>query len=1160
MRKKLLLSPVALLLVLALGGEASGQEPPPPSHIVLWSSRGPVAVERTLDVAVAHRHPEQLLRELVQGPTDQERAQGLRTAIPGGTNLAGVIDLSDGTVVVRLQMPLEALQDLGHDSFEIIANQIAYTLTPIEWRDLRIEVQDPDTGDFIPLASFLPDISVPPKGAASTGADAPIAPAYTGQPPAPGQGQPQGALSGKTVYVSAGHGWESNRYVQGWRTQRPPYPNLPYVGPIIEDHNNAEAVNQYFLHYLWNAGAMVWPVRERNLNGTEVLIDNDGAGPDAAYGETGIWTTGAAGMGYAGASYRWASTVAGGPTATATWRASLPADGRYAVYVWYRPGTNRTPDARYIIHHAGGDTTVTIDQRVHGNTWHYLGTYGFVSGEEARVTLTNQSSAPGQAVIADAVRFGGGTFDDLSGIATGATYPPNEPWWEIAAYYHTQKMGMPAIPVTEELADITTRPIYARWEHVGTGDDAVYVSWHTNGHSGYQWDYSGTVSYIYNGEAKPTTPGSDILQRTVHDEIVQDIRVGWDSGWADLGKRSWVHGEVRELWEPNLDPTERQIPGALFEIAYHDHPSDTDALKEPTFNMLVARAMYQGIVKYFEQRDGLNLTLLPEPPTHLTVRNIGDGSVRVSWQPSPTDALDLVGDAATGYLVYTSDNGVGWSDGVLVPGATSTILTDLPADQVVYVRVTAVNAGGESFPTETLAARVGDPAEILLVNGFDRLNSSMLVDEVDPVEGYNKRMLLDRMNRYDYVIQHAEAIPHPFDSTSNEAVQAGTVSLGDYAIVDWILGEESYEDETLNGTEQARLRDFLDGDGALFISGSEIGWDLDHLGSWGDRDFYHRYLKADYAGDDAETHRVAPAPGSIFSGLGTFHFDAPGMYDADYPDQLGTSHGSTAALNYQGGYGGTAAIQFAAGCRRVVTFGFPFETIRSGARSSVMERVLDFLDECIQTPPETMIDSPEDDSAHRTVPPFSGTAEDYGQGLQVVKVLIEDDDGDRYWSGSSWQPERIWLPAEGTSTWSYALPSLLDGRYELRARAHATDGTPDPSPAEVDITMDTVVPAATSGLITPTGGITITAVSVELVWQPVTPDGGTDLGYRVALDGHVYTTTQSSYMIPAIRSGPHQWGVQIFDLAGNRSAWVDDVFSVRQYHFWFPLVLRDFDD
>jgi hypothetical protein len=108
--------------------------------------------------------------------------------------------------------------------------------------------------------------------------------------------------------------------------------------------------------------------------------------------------------------------------------------------------------------------------------------------------------------------------------------------------------------------------------------------------------------------------------------------------------------------------------------------------------------------------------------------------------------------------------------------------------------------------------------------------------------------------------------------------------------------------------------------------------------------------------------------------------------------------------------------------------------------------------------------------------------------------------------------------------------------------------------------MDTVVPAATSGLITPTGGITITAVSVELVWQPVTPDGGTDLGYRVALDGHVYTTTQSSYMIPAIRSGPHQWGVQIFDLAGNRSAWVDDVFSVRQYHFWFPLVLRDFDD
>jgi hypothetical protein len=284
------------------------------------------------------------------------------------------------------------------------------------------------------------------------------------------------------------------------------------------------------------------------------------------------------------------------------------------------------------------------------------------------------------------------------------------------------------------------------------------------------------------------------------------------------------------------------------------------------------------------------------------------------------------------------------------------------------------------------------------------------------------------------------------------------------------------------------------------------------------------------------------------------------MYDADYPDQLGTSDGSMAALQYQGGLGGTAAIQFADGCERVVTFGFPFETIHPDYRSTVMERVMDFLDECLVAPPETKIEAPQDGSAHRTVPPFNGTAEDYGRGLQAVEVLIENDDQDQYWTGTSWQAEPIWLPAVGTTTWSYTLPSLLDGKYELRARALAVDGTPDPTPAEADFTLDTIAPAATSGLITPTGGITITALSVELVWQPVAPDGGTDLGYTVGLDGHVYTTTQSTHTVPSISPGPHQWGVQVFDLAGNRSPWVNDVFSVRQYRLWFPLVLRNLED
>jgi hypothetical protein len=574
--------------------------------------------------------------------------------------------------------------------------------------------------------------------------------------------------------------------------------------------------------------------------------------------------------------------------------------------------------------------------------------------------------------------------------------------------------------------------------------------------------------------------------------------------------------------------------------------------------LLVARALYQGIVKYFEQRDNIDLTLIPEPPTDLRVENVGDGAVRVSWEPSPTDGEGLRGDPPTGYRVYTSRDGVGWSDGKLVTGSTSTTLTGLTKDQLIYVRVTAVNGGGESFSTETLASRVGDQARILLVNGFDRLNNTMLVSENDPVEGYNKRMLLDQMNRYDYVIQHAEAIPYPFDSACNESVESDRLSLDSYRLVDWILGQESYDDETLSDKEQGVLKRYLDEGGALFISGSEIGWDLDNLGNPDDKDFFEDYLRANYVSDDARTHEVAPVTGSIFDGLGSFRFDTPGMYLPEYPDRLSVSSGSTEALRYRGGDGGTAAIQYADGCERVVTFGFPFETIRPENRSGVMQRVLDFLDQCLNAPSEATIDTPADGSAHRAAPSFGGTAQDYGNGLQRVEVQVLRRSDGHFWTGSTWQSSAVWHAAQGLSSWTYALPPLTDGSYVLKARACDSDGTCNPTPDQVTFTVDTVPPPATT-LVSPAGGITLKAVAVELRWQPVAQDGGSEISYEVRVDARVYSTPESTYVAWVAGSGSHTWGVRVVDKAGNSSALVQDTFSLTQFHFWLPFLLRDFD-
>jgi hypothetical protein len=148
------------------------------------------------------------------------------------------------------------------------------------------------------------------------------------------------------------------------------------------------------------------------------------------------------------------------------------------------------------------------------------------------------------------------------------------------------------------------------------------------------------------------------------------------------------------------------------------------------------------------------------------------------------------------------------------------------------------------------------------------------------------------------------------------------------------------------------------------------------------------------------------------------------------------------------------------------------------------------------------------------------------------------------------------VTAVNTATWSYPLPDLTDAVYTLSARVRTAGGTYGIKPARITFTYDTVPPTATI-LITPTGGVSITAVLARLEWQPVPPDGGSRLGYAVRLDGRFYRTAQPTLTVP-ITEGLHTWGVQVFDAAGNRSAWVTDTFSVRQYHTWLPLVARDF--
>jgi hypothetical protein len=303
----------------------------------------------------------------------------------------------------------------------------------------------------------------------------------------------------------------------------------------------------------------------------------------------------------------------------------------------------------------------------------------------------------------------------------------------------------------------------------------------------------------------------------------------------------------------------------------------------------------------------------------------------LSWRvPQGSEEL---GDAAQSYKVYRSQNGRGFDNGVET-SETGYVVNGLIPGQLYFFRVAALNQGGESFPTSVVGVRTtspGDGTPLLIVDGFDRLDAEAMIPHYESSAlGTSKRMFLERMNRFDYVIEHAEALDacgYAFDSAQNEAVEDGDIQLRNYRLLDWFTGEQAGIDPALTGEERSHLRSYLDGGGTLILSGSEIGWDLARPGGGRDPDFVENYLKAHYLGDDAATYNFMGTPGGLFEGLtGGFDDSTQGYYDVQAPDRLVGVEGSTIMLNYAGGTNDGAAVVHTDGFG-VVYFGFPLEAV-----------------------------------------------------------------------------------------------------------------------------------------------------------------------------------------------------------------------------------------
>lgn len=326
-----------------------------------------------------------------------------------------------------------------------------------------------------------------------------------------------------------------------------------------------------------------------------------------------------------------------------------------------------------------------------------------------------------------------------------------------------------------------------------------------------------------------------------------------------------------------------RVPTMLLELLSHQNFADMRYGLDPRFRFTVSRAIYKGMLQFLCSQYGTEYVVQPLPVDHMALRMTGEEEAELTWQPVE-DALEPTAKAEK-YIVYTRIGNGAFDNGVLVE--KNSYRVRIPAGMVCSYKVTAVNRGGESFPSEILSAgRVSQSkGTVLVVNGFDRISAPAdfatsasadtqyagFLDELDHGVPYiNDISYIGKMkeyrrsipwmdddasgfgdsyanyetrviagNTFDYPSVHGDAIlkaGYSFVSSSDEAVEDGRTSLNDYKHVDLILGKECQskmgrgvkplEFKTFAKPMQEAIAAYCKQGGNIFVSGAFVGTDL----------------------------------------------------------------------------------------------------------------------------------------------------------------------------------------------------------------------------------------------------------------------------------------------------------------------------------------------
>lgn len=196
----------------------------------------------------------------------------------------------------------------------------------------------------------------------------------------------------------------------------------------------------------------------------------------------------------------------------------------------------------------------------------------------------------------------------------------------------------------------------------------------------------------------------------IQSNIVKDIRTLHEPEWTRRGMWNQSYYEARVP----------RVPTMLLELLSHQNFADMRYGLDPRFRFTVSRAIYKGMLQFLCSQYKMDYVVQPLPVDSISLRFIEGNRIMLSWQPVD-DPLEPTAKADQ-YIVYTRIGEGDFDNGVIVD--TPDYQTNIPSGVVCSFKVTALNKGGESFPSEILSIgkALNEKGTVLVVNGFSRVS------------------------------------------------------------------------------------------------------------------------------------------------------------------------------------------------------------------------------------------------------------------------------------------------------------------------------------------------------------------------------------------------------------------------------------------------------